>query len=216
MKTSIVITTHGTALELPIMIECLNTQRIFGEGKHSRDGSPIYYAAQGYSQAEREYIITWDGPLNNSCIDRLYDSSALGLWPWNTIGNPKESGVGHHTREPGIRAATGDYIVLTNSDNYFMSGWLHAVNERYAPDVGVVYWNCINNLWRWGDLGGCKLKRGHIDLACVSVKADIAKKVGFPFRNYDGDWDYIDACVKEARNRGLRTVHINETLSVHN
>lgn len=218
-KISIVITCHGKARDLPIMLMCLDQQKVNLEGKHSVTGAPTYYAMGDYCTHEKEIIVTWDG----DAVDNTEFNSFDAIVNW-TIENPKESNknVGHHTREPGIMATSGNWIVLTNADNYFVSGWLDRVVTSIAPDSGLIFWDCIHNAWRWSDKGGdgkfhgCQLKRGSIDLSCVAVRSEIAKKIGFPFEDYEGDYEYISACARECDKLGLQIVHIPEILFVHN
>lgn len=218
-KISIVITCHGKALDLPIMLMCLEQQRANLEGKHSVTGAPTYYAMGDYCNYPLETIVVSDGPI-------------LGTFPAppqfskidNFIEVPKEKqkNVGHHTRGPGIEAATGDWIVLTNADNYFVTGWLDRLVTNITDDLGLIFWDCVHNGWKWSDKAGdgrfhgCQLKRGYIDLSCVAVRAPVAKKIGFPFRSYEGDYDYISACARECDNLKLGIGHIQETLLVHN
>ena len=203
---SIVITCHGEAAELPIILGSIATQREYKPIPHSRTGAPCLYGAGRICDYPREVIVVSDGKLERQL-------------PWGLVDRDiecfKEGGVGHHTREPGILAATGKWIVLTNMDNYFMSGWLHHVSQSFKPSVGLVYWDCVHNAWRWQSRPS-KLARGGIDLSCVAVRDDIAKQVGFPFRDYDGDWDYIEACAKAAQQASLELVHVPLTLCVHN
>ena len=215
-KISIVITCHGQAIDLPIMLMCLQQQRVNLEGKHSVTGAPTYYAMGNYCEHEYETIVVSDGE---------FAGSLLGSFPVPEIvecHKDKSKNVGHHTREPGIKKATGDWIVLTNADNYFVAGWLDRLVTNISDDMGLIFWDCIHNGWRWsskagdGKIHGCQLKRGYIDLSCVAVKSEIAKKIGFPFRDYEGDYNYIAACARECDKLGLKIGHIPETLLVHN
>ena len=225
-KISIVITCHGKALDLPIMLMCLEQQRANLEGKHSVTGAPTYYAMGEYCKHEREAIIVSDGAFEEVGLSsvRLGEIQKSYTFPLNIFWTEKEKqkNVGHHTREPGIKAANGDWIVLTNADNYFVTGWLDRLVTNITDDLGLIFWDCVHNGWKWSDKAGdgrfhgCQLKRGYIDLSCVAVRAPVAKKIGFPFRSYEGDYDYISACARECDNLKLGIGHIQETLLVHN
>ena len=204
---SIVITTHGSGYDVPVILGSIKNQREYEPGKDSNTGREYLWASKDSCTLEYETIVVWDG-------ERIVGADEYHAH--QIILCPKEGGVGHHTREPGIKAANGEWIVLTNSDNYFCSGWLHRISGFFAEDVGMVTYDCLNNLWRWSNYGGTKLLRGHIDLSAAVVRADVAKKVGFPWRNYDGDWDYIKACLRECQARNLKVAYVDETLCVHN
>ncbi len=215
---SIIVTCHGEAKDLPIILGSIEQQREYGPGKHSRTGVEFLYAAGGLCEYPREVIVSWDGISPQ--LQKLDFSKPVvhGYSVGQILSNPKEGSPGHHTRGPAIERAFGDWIVLSNADNYFVSGWLSRVTQELEkqPKAGVIYWNLVSNLWKWSDYGGSQIKRGHIDLSSVLVRADIAKKVGFPFRGYDGDWDYVKACCELASKKGLKIVKIPEILGVHN
>lgn len=220
---SIVITCHGAAKDLPIMLMCLDQQRVNLVGKHSRTGAPVHYVMGDYSTNEREVIVSCDGALNQLKPEMEFCETITPRFnKFKVVQSRVMGGVGHSTRAPGIEAATGDWIVLTNADNYFVSGWLDRLVTNIASYAGLIFWNCVNNLWTWNKQGGdvarmgCQIKRGWIDLSCVAVRSEIAKKVGFPWTHYDADFDYIKACTLECERLGLKTVHIPEILSIHN
>lgn len=200
---SVVITTHGKGHDLPVILGALENQRAYLPKKIN--GKELRWFAGPKSQVMLEVIVACDGKFEGTLPDYAY-----------LVECPKQGGVGHHTRQPGIKFTEGNFVVLTNSDNYFVSGFLHSLHKELADNVGVVYWNCVNNLWSWGTLGGSKLARGRIDLSCAAVRSDISKAVGFPFRNYDGDWDYVNACCNLAKKNKLKIIYIDQILAIHN
>lgn len=207
-KISIVITTHGEGRDVPGILNSIEMQRQYRTGTSTRGEPYNYEAGPHFTKPPIEVIVSCDGPF-----DRMDIFAGVHRW----VENEKSIApcCGHNTRDAGIQAATGEWIVLTNSDNFFMHGWYHSVAQCLLPEYGLVYWDIVSNLWTWR-APSARLEWGQIDLSSCCIRADIAKEVGFPFRNYDGDWDYVDACNKLCLQRGLRSVHINEILSVHN
>lgn len=209
-KISIVITTHGKCQGLNSILDNILSQRKNVLGVHSVTGEKnCKWALGDKCDYPVEIIICSDGTVDPKL------KSALKSW-CKFIECPKEGGVGHHTRAPGIEAATGDYVVLTNSDNFFVLGWLHRIISNIKYSTGIIYWDCVNNLWGWTHGSGSRLRRGGIDLCCAAIKTSIAKEVGFPFRNYDGDWDYIAACLKLCNDREYAVTYLPEILTIHN
>mgnify|MGYP003620376886 CR=1 FL=1 len=219
-KISVVITAHGEASDLPIILGCLEHQRININGTHSTANHGVQWTLGERSTHPIETVITYDGYLQNEPKYRPI-AHRIAQADLCTFVDP-QGGVGHHTRAPGIEVATGEWIVLTNSDNYFVSGWLDRLVSHITPETGLIYWDCVNNLWRWTANGGgakfpgCRLKRGHIDLTCVAVRAELAKQVKFPWRDYEADYEYISACARLCDQKNLSIVHIPEILAVHN
>lgn len=214
VKISVVIACHGPATDLSVILGTLAHQRKMVEGTTPKGKKIEWLSGPHLPFSDHEIII---------CSDGRYEGPAPGsiFQPVTVIECPKEGGVGHHTREPGIKAAQGDWIMLTNADNLFTSGWLSRVldtleDEGGYSQVGMLYWGCLSNLWSWSDFGGSKLMRGHIDLSCALVRADIAKRIGFPYREYDGDFDYIKLCASRSERVGLKVVGLKDVLVVHN
>lgn len=205
---SVVITTHGIGRDLPGILDSLENQRQYRTGVSTKGTPYMYEAGDYFSQKPFEVIVSVDGPYSGIEVYPYVDR-----WIETTKANP--SCCGHNTREPGLMSATKEWVVLTNSDNLFFHGWYHSLVQQLRPGVGIVYWDIVSNLWRW-QAKTSRLLWGQIDLSCVCVRTDIAKQVGFEWRNYDGDWNYIEECHRLARSMQLRAIHIDECLSVHN
>ena len=56
------------------------------------------------------------------------------------------------------------------------------------------------------------LINGKIDMGCVVVKSEIAKRIGFNSTLYDADWNYFDDILKT--NPSI--LKIDKVLFVHN
>lgn len=216
---SVVITTHGEAKDLPVILGCLANQRVNVEVEHSRQpGVMCRWALGERCLTPYETIVTTDGPYEGTLALREMFNILVEC--------PKQGGVGHHTRGPGLEAASGEWIVITNSDNFFMYGWLDLLSQAMArPHNGIVYWNGVNNLWNWGiepapgnrsPAKGTMLARGYIDLSFCAIRTQIAKQVGFPWSHYDADYDYIYECSKLMETQGFYQAKLNHVLSVHN
>lgn len=207
-KISIIITTHGEGRDLPGILNSIECQRQYRSGISTK-GQPYNYEAGDYfTKPPIEVIVSCDGPFGKMDV-------FAGVHRWVENEKSVVPCCGHNTREAGIQAATGDWVYLTNSDNFLCHGWLHSVVQCCLPQYGMVIWNVVSNLWTW-TAPTAALSWGQIDLSSVLVRADIAKEVGFPGREYDSDWEYINACEKLCRQKRLLPIFIRETLSVHN
>lgn len=224
---SIVISTHGDSHDVPTMLNLLERQRGYAKGipEHVKRHKPVEFLAGKYlepfSNHLIEVIVVNHGIVGTSEtheeLSNLDDSRIDQVLELPHIPNS----YGHHCREAGIKAATGDWIVLTSADNLFMAGWLHHVMQAVRrPQVGMVVWRVVNNYWGWTTgktylPGKEATERGWIDMCSVAVRADIAKKIGFPFREFDSDATYILACGAEIKRRRLKTVFLPYVLAVH-
>lgn len=194
---TVVVTCHGKCPELVISVHSLLFQENYVSQKPvSKNTTPI------------DIIISSDGQYEGP-------PEILKLPNVRLLENPKEGGVGHHTRGPGIDIAKKDWILLTNADNYYMAGWLDIITKQMTNDAGIIYWGHINSL------GGyiyfeTNINFGALDLGCLAVRTSVARKVGFPFRRYAGDWDYAQACLKACATLGLKVIRVPQILFVHN
>lgn len=215
-RISIVAATHPGSPFRRGFIEAFRTQRIYTP-KLNEHGVMVHYYTDGFIQdGPFEIIFISDGELDHKVTKR--DEPADLVKYFSVIKEPVPC-CGHNTRSYGIGRAAGDFIILTNDDNYYVSGFISRLTDeiRAHPCNDMYTWNCVNNLWKW-EAWNCRLQRGKIDLGCAAVKADIAREVGFPWRHYDGDYDYLDACAKMSRKSNVwpGVHHINEVLFVHN
>ena len=130
---------------------------------------------------------------------------------------------GHNLREWGIEIAKSDDrykhqdilgILHTNADNYYTPGFIgHARAVIMRNPVAAVYCDCIHNYKKWLHLK-TELKITCIDLGCMVIRADIAKKFGFPWREHSSDWTLFSKIIKE---HGAEAIHkINGIHFVHN
>ena len=128
---------------------------------------------------------------------------------------------GHSLREMGIRSATGEYLLITNDDNYYVPVFVEAVLrtfQKFGCD-GVIM-NMIHNEVNAGyhigppyDLFETKPKLGWADIGCVVIRTDVAKQVGWRDKGHDGDGTYIEDASKTP---GFRWAKIPQVMFVHN
>ena len=130
---------------------------------------------------------------------------------------------GHSLRAIGIEAATGDFLLIANGDNYYTPRFTEFVFEAVARhDLDVALWNFVHSHNR---PGGLNLKsyspfdvypaRLMCDIGSVLVRTELAKKVGFADRSHDADATYLEDLLA-LPGVSLRIGKIEKTLMVHN
>lgn len=133
---------------------------------------------------------------------------------------------GHSLRDIGISAATTDYLLITNDDNYYCPLFveyifapIHAASQR-RPDV--VYCDMIHSHNNPGirqqppyQLFETRPERYFIDMGCFIARTDLAKQVGFTDKHHDGDATYFEDLVKAAGPDPV-LVKVPHVLFVHN
>lgn len=136
---------------------------------------------------------------------------------------------GHSLREIGLKDACGDYVLLTNADNYYVPKSLEFINDELniirPTDPDVVLFNMVHS---HNHPGSTKLpaysyfdtsfKINHLDMGAAIVKTNLAKKVGFSDKSYAADAVYFESIDQSMRLKGekLSIVKIPRVLLVHN
>lgn len=130
---------------------------------------------------------------------------------------------GHSLRAEGLRRATGDYVLLTNDDNYYVPRFAEFVTEAilaHAPDV--VHFDMIHSHDRPGgrpqpaySYFPTVFKRLNLDIGAAVVRGDLARAAGFRDRTHDGDATYFED-VQRMAGRPLNICKLNRVLFVHN
>lgn len=123
---------------------------------------------------------------------------------------------GHTLRDFGLQnpVSQSDYTVITNADNYYVPEWISILNNWLTQDFDFITWDCVHNhigntqFDRVSPYGLCtsKLTEGSIDMGAVAVKTEIAQKVGFLDRDFNGDWGYFVRCLKLCRKDYVRGI----------
>ena len=130
---------------------------------------------------------------------------------------------GHSLREQGLNVAEGDYVLVTNGDNYYVPILIEAVTRSIlATDPDVVMFDMIHS---HSNPGGRPLpsysyfpteyRRQHIDMGAAVVRRSLARAAGFRDKSYEGDATYFED-VQRANGGVLRIDKIPQVLLVHN
>lgn len=132
--------------------------------------------------------------------------------PRVTVGDTPQRGNcwGHNLRKLMLEEMSddGDFVVITNHDNYFLPNFIQTIrgrNEEY------LMWDILHNYFGYEPLHA-KMQFGHIDISQVAVKKSIAKKIGWQSMENASDWPFMEACFQEAKNY----LKINQILGIHN
>lgn len=130
---------------------------------------------------------------------------------------------GHSLREIALQRTTGDYVLLTNGDNYYVPRFIEAVTHACTngnPDI--VMFNALHS-YAWGSNGqpvsppytvmDTELRPAGIDMGAAIVKTPLAKLVGFRDKSMGGDGTYFSDLRRLA---DLRVTKLPSVLFVHN
>jgi len=107
----------------------------------------------------------------------------------------------------------GDYVVITNADNYYVPGFIEATLPHFGPETVAVCCGMAHDQRDW-IAGPPELHFGRIDCGSAMVTREAALTVGWTSRQYAADWEFFQALL--ARYGKSRIELLPNTLFVHN
>lgn len=165
------------------------------------------FKAQTYPHWEAVVVHDGPGPVARRVVDHVADPRV------RLVEAPERRGqFGHPWRELGIDACTGDYIGLTNGDNYYAPVYfewmLHVLTTAPAE---LVYCDLVHSHAQWACVRSAPA-RGMIDVGSWVAAAGLVKTT--PWRDYGfaGDGTFFEDMLRRAR--GVK--YIDHPLFVHN
>ena len=131
---------------------------------------------------------------------------------------------GHSLRDIALKNIKGEYVLLTNADNYFIPKAIEFINEAFINhQPEVVIFDMVHSHDRPGGRNlpaysffETKLERFSIDISSAIVKANLAEKAGFRDKTHDGDASYFEDVINLKFPDGPSISKIHRVLFVHN
>lgn len=130
---------------------------------------------------------------------------------------------GHTLRDMGIQQATGEFILITNGDNYYSPRFVEfAFDAIDANGLDLVLWDIVHSHSNPGKNNNPSNTAFQsypvtmkLDIGAFFVKTRIAQTVGFRDRTHDGDGTYFQDLV-ERSGLPLKMGKVEKVLMVHN
>jgi hypothetical protein len=163
--------------------------------------------AQTYPHWQAVVVHDGPGPAGREVVERIGDPRIV----W--IETPERKATfGHPWRQLAIDRCTGDYIGLTNGDNYYVPVYfewmLHVLTTNHAD---IAYCDFVTSHFRW-DVIRAGPRTGRIDLGCWLARAGLVKTTPWRDDSFCGDGTYFEDLLRKADG----VMHINRPLFVHN
>lgn len=178
------------------------------------------------NQTRDNWILTviHDGPNQefNSIMKDFQDQKPSQIEYFTT--DKRYNDYGHSLRDASLSMLKGEYVLLTNADNYFIPRAIEFINEvfiNHEPEV-VLFDMVHSHQYPGGrDLPAysyfeTKLERFSIDISAAIVKSSLAEKTGFRDKTHDGDASYFEDLIRLKFPESLSTIKIHRVLFVHN
>lgn len=124
---------------------------------------------------------------------------------------------GHTPRQRGFQelanGSDGDFVVVTNSDNFHVPGFAEKMLESFDDEACVAYCDMVHEYYSWRNFE-TRLEYSFIDCGCVMARLNTALAAGWNDNTYEGDWRYVADLIDQCGVKAFRKV--NATLFVHN
>jgi hypothetical protein len=146
-----------------------------------------------------EVVAVTDGPLlyASPChpkVRLISTSEAKGRW-------------GHPYRQVGIDAAEGEWIGLSNDDNYYVPGYIEQMTfAGMEHEADLVFCQLLHSHAGW------RLVRPGVDLGGFLARRELVRRVEWRGDKFDSDRRYIESLQRLSRN----TVVVERPLFIHN
>lgn len=143
-------------------------------------------------------ILIHDGP-NNENLNKIVESFSDKRITY--IETPERQGKwGHFIRDYALQKIekeniAGDFIVITNADNYYVPGFVEIMLSKVTPKIIAVYCDMIHSHKKW-DIIRSLLKKSNIDCGNFMCRRDVSLKIGWKDYCFSADWLYIQKIVQ--------------------
>ncbi len=163
--------------------------------------------AQTYDHGEVILVHDGPGPKALAVVGRIGDPRI------RLVEAPERQGhYGHPWRQLGIDHCTGDYIGLSNGDNYYAPVYfewmLYALTTQ---DADFAACNMIHSYLRWAPFT-TRPEKGGMDLGAWIARAALVKSTPWRDTDIQADGTFVEEMLRKAR----RVTHVPGWLFVHN
>jgi len=193
---------------------------------HGRYGELKVFVQSIFNQSSDDWFLTicHDGPSDEfNVIMKNYAASAANKIKFFHTES-RFNDYGHTLRDLMLKEIQGEYVLLTNADNYFIPKAIEYLkNCTIETDAEVILFNMIHSHNRPGgrplppySFFETDFKRGSIDVSSAIVNKTLAEKVGFRDKTHDGDATYFEDILQQKKGQALKVAKISRVLFVHN
>jgi glycosyltransferase involved in cell wall biosynthesis len=172
--------------------------------------SCLIYSLKSQTYPNWEAVIMHDGPGPEvrTAVERIDDARVRFIETDERLGQ-----YGHPHRSRAISLCTGEFIGLSNDDNYYAPVYFEwMLYALTSADAMFAHCDMVHNYWRW-----CYFitqpRKNRCDLGSWIARANLVKATPWRDMDFAGDGTFIEDLVRQCRGK---VVHVPGCLYVHN
>lgn len=124
----------------------------------------------------------------------------------------RQGNWGHPLRGTAVQLAAGDFIGMTNDDNYYAPVYFEwMLHELTVGGADFVHCNMVHSHAEWAAFPTAPRKH-QIDMGGWLARADLVKTTPFWDMSFTGDGTFVEELAAKAR----KVVHVPGFLFIHN
>lgn len=179
----------------------------------------LLYSLRSQTYPNWEAVIVHDGAGKSAkqVVEAIQDPRIRFVETTERRGN-----YGHPWRSYGISLATGDYIGLSNDDNWYAPVYFEwMLSVLTTQQAQFAYCDMVHSHQQWKfyptqhrrfRLFPTRPKKGTLDLAAWIAEASLVKNTEWTDFSFDGDGTFIEALTAKC----AKVLHVPGCLFVHN
>lgn len=191
MIIEFVIATYINTEALILMLQCLRVQ----------------------TSSDWKAHVVIDG--HNDAYQRVKDMYASDDRIRFTYIDGPNNDYGHTPRNYGLEQATGDFVILTSDDNYYVPTFVEVFTKAARNDTRFMYCNMIHNYSAYKPQE-CHPKFQHIDIGNMVMRTEFAKQLRLDVKAHMADGWMCEEFISKFCQDPSTVLKINNTLYVHN
>lgn len=173
----------------------------------------IIESLQAQTHKNWKLHIVHDGPNDTGLKDYIASLNESRVVYEET--QTRSENWGHSIRSEWLKKAEGDYVVITNQDNYHVPVFIEYMLAGFIPGTIATYCSDMVHSYKAWQIIPCSLRRGYLDCAGVMVKMSAVKEVGWnDTESHSADWFYFNDLIKKYSPQSFKKV--TGCLLIHN
>jgi len=170
----------------------------------------LLYSLKAQTYKNWEAVIVHDGPNPEirKKIEQINDDRIVYI---DDVKRKEQ--YGHPHRQFAISRCTGEYIGMSNDDNYYAPVYFEwMLSALYSANALFAHCDMVHNYWEWSYFV-TRPRKDQCDLGAWIAHGSIVRNTPWRDMSFSGDGTFIEDLVAQV---GDKVVHVPGVIFVHN